>query len=97
LETELGYIAYRLSELEDMETETEETEDEDVQEWWDDLGNDDKASLVGIPAPSRNDARGDEQCEFDDFCNKWWNAKTISQKKETCKEWADELPWWDKE
>jgi predicted nuclease with TOPRIM domain len=81
LETELGYIAYRLSELEDMETETEETEDEDVQEWWDDLGNDDKASLVGIPAPSRNDARGDEQCEFDDFCNKWWNAKTISQKK----------------
>lgn len=62
-----------------------------------DLSNDDKASIAGIPAPSRNDARGDEQYAFDDYCNKWWDAKTISQKQETYKEWADEMPWWERE
>lgn len=87
LETELGYIAYRLSELEEIETDSEGNPDTDgledgLQEWWDDLSNDDKSSIVGIPAPSRNDARGDEQYEFDDYCNKWWNAKTIAQRQE---------------
>ena len=100
LDCELGYISYRLSELEDMQIDSEGNADTDgleigLQEWWEDLGNDDKASLVGIPAPSRNDARGDEQYEFDEYCNKWWEAKTISQKQETYKEWSDELPWWE--
>jgi hypothetical protein len=102
LDDELGYIAYRLSELEELETDSEGNPDTDgleigLQEWWDDLSNDDKASIVGIPAPSRNDARGDEQYAFDDYCDKWWNAKTISQKQETYKEWADEMPWWEQE
>lgn len=99
---ELGYISYRLSELEEMQIDSEGNPDTDgledgLQEWWDDLSNDDKSSIVGIPAPSRNDARGDEQYAFDDYCNKWWNAKTISQKQETYKEWADDLPWWEQE
>jgi len=76
-----------LGELEDLQIDSEGNADTDgledgLQEWWDDLSNDDKSSLVGIPAPSRNDARGDEQCDFDDYCNKWWNAKTISQRQE---------------
>ena len=100
LDCELGYIAYRLGELEEMQIDSEGNPDTDgleigLQEWWDDLSNDDKASIVGIPAPSRNDARGDEQYAFDDYCEKWWNAKTISQKQETYKEWADEMPWWE--
>lgn len=102
LDNELGYIAYRLGELEEMEIDSEGNPDTDgleigLQEWWDDLCNDDKASIVGIPAPSRNDARGDEQYAFDDYCDKWWNAKTISQRQDTYKEWADEQPWWEKE
>lgn len=101
LDDELGYIAYRLSELENMETDSEGNPDTDgledgLQEWWDDLTDEDKSRIVGIPTP-RLDDRGDEQYEFDRYCEKWWNAKTISQKKETCKEWEDELPWWDKE
>lgn len=103
LDNELGYIATRLSDLEELDNEDEddteelqETE-ERLQEWWDDLSNDDKASIVGIPAPSRNDARGDEQYAFDDYCEKWWGARTMEQKKETYKEWADEMPWWEKE
>ena len=87
LDCELGYIAYRLGELEDLQIDSEGNPDTDgledgLQEWWDDLSTDDKSSIVGIPAPSRNDARGDEQYEFDDYCNKWWNAKTISQRQE---------------
>ena len=88
---ELSYISYRISELAEVEEDSEGNPDTDglengLQEWWDDLSNDDKSSLVGIPAPSRNDARGDEQCDFDDYCNKWWNAKTIAQKQQ---EYAD--------
>lgn len=84
---ELSYISYRISELAEVEEDSEGNPDTDglengLQEWWDDLSNDDKSSLVGIPAPSRNDARGDEQYKFDDYCNKWWNAKTISQRQE---------------
>lgn len=99
---ELSYISYRISELAEVEEDSEDNQDTDgleigLQEWWDDLSNDDKSSIVGIPAPSRNDARGDEQYAFDEYCNKWWNAKTISQKQETYKEWADEMPWWEKE
>lgn len=91
LDCELGYISYRISELEDMQIDSEGNADTDglevgLQEWWDDLSNDDKSSIVGIPAPSRNDARGDEQYAFDDYCNKWWNAKTIAQKQQ---EYAD--------
>ena len=91
LDDALGYIAYRLSVLEELETDSEGNADTDgleigLQEWWDDLSNDDKSSIVGIPAPSRNDARGDEQYAFDDYCNKWWNAKTIAQKQQ---EYAD--------
>lgn len=102
LDCELGYISYRISELAELEVDSEGNADTDgledgLQEWWEDLSNDDKSSIVGIPAPSRNDARGDEQYAFDDYCEKWWNAKTISQKQETYMEWADELPWWDKE
>ena len=102
LDNELGYIAYRLSELEELQTDSEGNVDTDglevgLQEWWEELPNDEKASLVGIPAPSGNDARGCDQYEFDEYCNKWWNAKTISQKQETYKEWADEMPWWEKE
>lgn len=86
LEDALGYIAFRLSELEEMQIDSEGNPDTDgledgLQEWWDDLSNDDKSSIVGIPAPSRNDARGDEQCDFDDYCEKWWKAKTISQRQ----------------
>lgn len=91
LDCELGYISYRLEELENMRIDSEGNADTDgleigLQEWWDDLSNDDKSSIVGIPAPSRNDARGDEQYAFDDYCNKWWNAKTIAQKQQ---EYAD--------
>lgn len=91
MDCELGYISYRLSELEEMQIDSEGNADTDgleigLQEWWDDLSNDDKSSIVGIPAPSRNDARGDEQYAFDDYCNKWWNAKTIAQKQQ---EYAD--------
>lgn len=87
LDDELGYIAYRLSELENMETDSEGNPDTDgledeLQEWWEELPNDEKASLVGIPAPSGNDARGCDQYEFDEYCNKWWNAKTIAQRQE---------------
>lgn len=97
LDCELGYIAYRLEELEEVQIDSEGNPDTDglevgLNEWWDDLSNDDKSSLVGIPAPSRNDARGDEQYEFDEYCNKWWNAKTIAQKQETYKE---NMPWWE--
>ena len=97
---ELSYISYRISELAEVEEDSEGNPDTDgleigLQEWWEDLSNNDKASIVGIPAPSRNDARGDEQYAFDDYCEKWWNAKTISQKQETYKEWADEMPWWE--
>lgn len=102
LDNELGYIAYRLGELEELQIDSEGNADTDglevgMQEWWEELGNTDKASLVGIPAPSHNDGRGDEQYYFDDYCQKWWDAKTIAQKQETYKEWADELPWWEKE
>ena len=102
LDDELGYIATRLGNLEDVGNDDEESEDdpeteERLNEWWDDLSNDDKASIVGIPAPNRNDARGDEQYVFDEYCEKWWGARTIAQKKETNKEWADELPWWEQE
>lgn len=84
---ELSYISYRISELAEVEEDSEGNPDTDgleneLQEWWDDISNDDKASIVGIPAPSRNDARGDEQCAFDDYCNKWWTAKTIAQRQE---------------
>ena len=94
---ELSYISYRISELAEVEEDSEGNPDTDglengLQEWWDDLSNDDKSSLVGIPAPSRNDARGDEQYEFDDYCNKWWNAKTLAQKQEIYK---DNMPWWE--
>lgn len=105
LDCELGYISYRLKELDNVQEDSEGNPDTDgledglneLNEWWDDLSNDDKSSIVGIPAPSANDARGDEQYAFDDYCDKWWNAKTISQKKETYKEWSDDLPWWEKE
>ena len=84
---ELSYISYRISELAEVEEDSEGNPDTDglengLQEWWDDLSNDDKSSIVGIPAPSRNDARGDEQYDFSEYCNKWWNAKTISQRQE---------------
>lgn len=87
MDCELGYISYRLSELEEMQIDSEGNADTDgleneLQEWWDDFSNDGKSSIVGIPAPSRNDARGDEQYAFDDYCNKWWNAKTIAQRQE---------------
>ena len=99
LDDELGYIAYRLSEIEDLQTDSEGNPDTDglengLQEWWDDLSNDDKASIVGIPVPRNNSA---EQYDFSEYCTKWWNAKTIAQKQETYKEWADELPWWEQE
>lgn len=88
LDCELGYIAYRLGELEEMQIDSEGNPDTDgledgLQEWWDELSNDEKASLVGIPAPSNDSA---EQYDFAEYCNKWWNAKTISQKQQ---EYAD--------
>ena len=97
LDCELGYIAYRLGELEDLQIDSEGNPDTEgieysLQEWWDDASNEEKARLVGIPAPSRNDARGDEQCDFDDYCDKWWNAKTLAQKQEIYK---DNMPWWE--
>lgn len=88
LDDALGYIAYRLSVLEEIETDNEGNPDTDgledgledeLQEWWDDLSNDGKASLVGIPAPSNDSA---EQYDFSEYCNKWWNAKTIAQRQE---------------
>ena len=99
LDDALGYIAYRLSELEEMQIDSEGNVDLDglesgLNEWWEDLGNDEKASIVGIPAPSNDSAA---QYDFSEYCEKWWNAKTISQKQETYKEWADEMPWWEKE
>lgn len=87
LECELGYIAHRLGELEDIGIDEEKTDTDELQEWWDDLGNEDKASIVGIPAPHHND-RGDEQYDFREYCEKWWNAKTISQKQEVYMEFC---------
>lgn len=95
MDDELGHIAYELSELEEVEEETEEISEEEAEaqeEWWDGLDNAQKATIVGVPAPSRND-RGDDQFEFDETCNKWWNAKTAAQKREIIE---NETPWWDK-
>lgn len=101
LDCELGYISYRISELAELEVDSEGNADTDgledgLQEWWDDLLDSEKSQIVGIPTP-RLDDRGDDQYEFDQFCDKWWKAKTIQQKQETYKEWSDELPWWEKE
>ena len=94
LETELGYIAYRLGELEDLQIDSEGNADTEgieysLQEWWDDASNEEKARIVGIPAPSNDSA---EQYDFAEYCNKWWNAKTLAQKQEIYK---DNMPWWE--
>lgn len=94
LDCELGYIAFRLEELENMQIDSEGNADTDrlevgLQEWWDDASNEERARIVGIPAPSNDSA---EQYDFAEYCNKWWNAKTLAQKQEIYK---DNMPWWE--
>lgn len=88
LDNELGYIAYRLSDLEDIKTDTEENADTDgieegLDEWYFDLSYNDRARLCGISTPGNG---RDDLCEFLDHTEKWWNAKTIAQKQQ---EYAD--------
>ena len=88
LDNELGYVAYKLSELEELDTDSEGNPDTDgledgLNEWWDDLSNEEKTNISGIHFPTADDGgRGDNDFEFTERTNKWWNSRTISQKRE---------------
>ena len=84
----LAYMSAKLDELEKVKIEKDGEIDNtillaELDEWFHDLTNRDKAGIVGIPAPCNNG--WDEQCEFYDYCERWWKAKTISQRQEIYK------------
>lgn len=91
LHYELQTIASRLADLEDTEA-TEDftpTEDEDgmtadeLYDWWADLDTIDISEIACIPMPNYNDGgRGDNYWEFEERARKWWNSRTLQQKRE---------------
>jgi len=91
---ELSYISYRISELAEVEEDSEGNADTDgleegLDDWWGDLDNASKSEVSGIPFPTFDDGgRGDNAFEFRDRADKWWNAKTISQRQEIYTEFS---------
>ena len=100
LDCELGYISYRLGELESMEIDSEGNPDVDgleegLDDWWADLDNRNKSEISNIPYPTYDDGgRGDNEWEFRERTDKWWKAQTIANRQQIYK---DNTAWWDKE
>ena len=96
LEDELTIIAGNLSDLEDVEFDEDyldECANEHLDEWWNELSNEETAEISGIPFPAYDDGgRGDNEYEFKDRTDKWWNARTTEQKQEIYDHYSS---WWD--
>ena len=94
----LSEVAYKLSDLEDTNVEVavlEETEEDDeIEDWWYELGLVTKCELSNVPYPTTEYGRGDDYIDAEERANKWWNSRTNEQKKAVYKE---NLAWWDKE
>lgn len=102
LNYELTGIACHLSDLEETKQEEDTTPpDEDstddadtIEDWWCDLDLSDKCEIANLPYPTHDSGRGEEFCEAEDRCDKWWDSRTNEQKREI---YEENLAWWDKE
>ena len=99
LNNELTEVAYKLSDLEDTEqedyeqVETYEKEDADtICDWWSNLDLAVKCELSKVPMPTSEYGRGDDYYYCEERCNKWWQSRTLEQKREIYNENPD---WWD--
>ena len=100
---ELSEVAYKLCDLEDTEEEekqedeqdtTTESQEDEIEDWWTDLGLAVKCELSNVPMPTSEYGRGDDYFYCEERCDKWWDSRTLEQKREI---YHENLAWWDKE
>lgn len=100
LHGELNDIAYRLSDLEDTDDDSDthpDTEDDArdfLDDWWGELDTMQKCQLANVPYPTEEDGRGENLMEAEDRADKWWKSRSLVQKNEI---YEKNTAWWDNE